>query len=356
MSVTMLNTLALKTFALKQAMLKQFLGCLVLVGLACSISACSQPAELISLTGNTMGTTYHIKVVPNEHMPTAQLLQAEIDLALEQVNDQMSTYRPHSELSRFNQLSLEQSVEVSPDTIKVVSEGIRLYGVTDKALDITLGPLVNLWGFGPDKRPTKIPTQAEIAAAKAKTGIAELSIDGNRLSKHNVHLYVDLSSIAKGFGVDKVATILEKYHASGYLVEIGGELSIKGAKGDGSSWRVAIEKPTDEGTAVQQVIEPGTMAMATSGNYRNYYEEEGQRFTHIIDPRTGLPINHKLASVTVLHKECITADGFATAMMVLGTEASLALANKEHLAIMLIEKQGEGFKVYYSDAFKPFLK
>lgn len=346
-----------QTLKINTSVLKHSFNWLVLVGLAFFVSACSKQNEVISLAGSTMGTTYHIKVVPNEQMPTAQLLQAEIDLALELVNDQMSTYRPNSELSRFNQLPLEQSVEVSADTIKVVQEGIRLYQVTDKALDITLGPLVNLWGFGPDKRPTKVPTQADIDAAKAKTGISELSIEGHRLSKHNAHLYVDLSSIAKGFGVDKVASILDKYHATGYLVEIGGELSIKGAKGDGSSWRVAIEQPTDDGSeAVQQVISPGTMAMATSGDYRNYYEEDGQRFTHIIDPRTGLPINHKLASVTVLHKECMTADGFATAMMVLGTEASLELAKKEHLAIMLIEKQGEGFKVYYSDAFKPFLK
>lgn len=352
----MSKTLALKTSILKTSVLKHLANWLVLLGLTIFISGCTKPDDLISLTGSTMGTTYHIKVVSNGQMPTVQLLQAEIDLALELVNDQMSTYRPHSELSRFNQLPLQQSVEVSADTIKVVKEGIRLYNVTDKTLDITLGPLVNLWGFGPDKRPTQVPTQADIDVAKAKMGIHDLSIEGNRLSKHNAQLYVDLSSIAKGFGVDKVASILDKYQATGYLVEIGGELSIKGTKGDGSSWRVAIEKPSDDGIAVQQIIEPGTMAMATSGDYRNYYEENGQRFTHIIDPRTGLPVDHKLASVTVLHKECMTADGFATAMMVLGTEASLELAKKEHLAIMLIEKQAEGFKVYYSDAFTPFLK
>lgn len=352
----MLQTLKNKIFTMNSAVTPSFFSRLFLVGLAFFVSACTEQHKVMSLAGNTMGTTYHIKVVPNELMPTAQLLQAEIDLALEQVNDQMSTYRTQSEISRFNSLPLEQSVEVSADTIKVVKEGVRLHYITDKALDITLGPLVNLWGFGPDKRPTKIPSQAEIAAAKAKTGIHELAIDGQRLVKHNAHLYLDLSSIAKGFGVDKVAGILNKYQTSGYLVEIGGELRIKGTKADGSPWRVAIEKPTDEGIAVQQVIEPGTMSMATSGDYRNYYEEEGQRFTHIIDPRNGLPIHHKLASVTVLHEECMTADGFATAMMVLGTEASLALAKKEHLAIMLIEKQAEGFKVYYSDAFKPFVK
>lgn len=352
----MFKTLFGATASVTGSTFKHSMNWLVLLGLAFFISGCSKQEELISLSGSTMGTTYHIKVVPNEQMPNAQLLQAEIDVALELVNDQMSTYRPDSELSHFNQLPLEQSVEVSDDTLKVIKEGMRLYQVTDGALDITLGPLVNLWGFGPDKRPTKVPSQADIDAAKAKTGISELSIEGNGLRKNNAHLYVDLSSIAKGFGVDKVASILDKYHTSGYLVEIGGELSVKGTKADGQDWRVAIEQPSDDGVAVQQIIAPGTMAMATSGDYRNYYEEEGQRFTHIIDPRSGFPINHKLASVTVLHQNCMTADGFATAMMVLGTQASLELAKQQHLAIMLIEKQDQGFKVYYSDAFKPFLK
>ncbi|MCE9686330.1 FAD:protein FMN transferase [Shewanella sp. AS16] len=355
----MFKTLALqsvfKTSLFGESGLKHSVKWLAFTGLAFFISACSHTAEEIAMSGSTMGTTYHIKLVPNAKVPNVQLLQAEIDLSLERVNDQMSTYRKDSELSRFNQLPLQQSVEVSDDTLTVVREGIRLHQVTGGALDITLGPLVNLWGFGPDKRPLHIPSEAQIAAAKAKTGIDSLSIEGHRLNKHNADLYVDLSSIAKGFGVDKIAALLDKYAVTGYLVEIGGELSVKGTKADGSSWRVAIEQPSDDGRAVQQVIEPGTMAMATSGDYRNYYEEEGQRFSHLIDPRSGYPIQHRLASVTVLHQNCMTADGFATAMMVLGTEASLELAKREGLAIMLIEKQDDGFKVYYSDAFTPFL-
>ncbi|WP_445777333.1 FAD:protein FMN transferase [Shewanella sp.] len=321
-----------------------------------AISACSSPESIISLSGSTMGTTYHIKVVPNESMPEAQLLQAEIDMALEVVNDQMSTYRHDSEISKFNQLQLQQSVKVSSDTINVINEGIRLYQETGGALDITLGPVVNLWGFGPDKRPTSVPTQSQIDAAKAKMGINELAINGTTLTKHNAGLYVDLSSIAKGFGVDKIASILDKYNASGYLVEIGGEINVKGTKADGIAWRIAVEQPNDEGQSVQQVIEPGTMSMATSGDYRNFYEENGERFSHLIDPRSGYPIKHKLASATVLHSSCMTADGYATAMMVLGTEASLALAKEKDLAIMLIEKQEQGFKVYYSDAFKAYVK
>ncbi|WP_428612161.1 FAD:protein FMN transferase [Shewanella sp.] len=336
-------------------MYKTFIKGLVLAGLAFFISACTQPVKTISLSGQTMGTTYHIKFVGDQQMPDEQLLQAEIDLALEQVNDQMSTYRTDSELSRFNQMTLETGLAVSPDTAKVVQTGIDLYRKTDGALDITLGPLVNLWGFGPDKRPTRVPSAELIAQTKAKTGIEYLKVDGLKLSKSNPDLYVDLSSIAKGFGVDRVAKLLSKYQPKGYLVEIGGEISLYGVKLDGSDWVIAIEQPDEDERSVQQLIKPGNMALATSGDYRNYYEEEGQRFTHIIDPRNGYPIDHKLASVTVLAKESMIADGYATAMMVMGTEASLALAECEGLAIMLIEKQAQGFKVYYSDAFKPFV-
>ncbi|MCL1138390.1 FAD:protein FMN transferase [Shewanella pneumatophori] len=336
-------------------MFKTLVNWLALIGLAFFISACTKQAEVISLSGNTMGTTYHIKVVPNERMPDVQLLQAEIDLALEKVNDQMSTYRPNSELSKFNQMTRNENVEVSADTAKVIAEGLALYKTTDGALDITLGPLVNLWGFGPDKRPTQIPTQQEIDEARQRTGIEAIVLDGNKISKLNPDIYVDLSSIAKGFGVDKIAALLDKYQPVGYLVEIGGEISLRGTKADGSPWRIAIEKPGNSGNGIQQVIAPNNMAMATSGDYRNYYEEDGKRFSHLIDPRTGYPINHRLASVTVLHKESMIADGYATAMMVLGTQASLELAKREHLAIMLIEKQDDGFKVFYSEAFKPFV-
>ncbi|MCL1037289.1 FAD:protein FMN transferase [Shewanella submarina] len=328
---------------------------LAFVGLAFFIAACSSPAKLQSYSGNTMGTTYHIKLVPNDSLPDAQLLQAEIDLALEQVNDQMSTYRPDSELSRFNKLALAQSVVVSPDTLKVVEEGIRLHKLTHGALDITMGPLVNLWGFGPDARPTSIPSQFEIDEAMADVGIEGIKISGDRLEKTKPELYVDLSSIAKGFGVDKIAAILDKYGVTGYLVEIGGEVSLKGTKAGGEPWRIAVERPTEDARTVQLVIEPKDIAIATSGDYRNYYEEEGQRFSHIIDPRTGYPIEHKLASVTVMDKSCMVADGLATAMMVMGTKESLALAEREGLAVMLIEYQGDGFKTYYSEAFKPYI-
>ncbi|MGL4474710.1 MAG: FAD:protein FMN transferase [Shewanella sp.] len=327
-----------------------------LVGLAFFMSGCSPTPDMVKLSGHTMGTTYHISVVANDKLPSSEQLQQQIDTALELVNDQMSTYRPNSELSRFNQADINTPIAVSMDTIKVIDAGIDLQQKTAGALDITLGPLVNMWGFGPDKRPTTEPSQAQIDDAMTHTGIDKITIDGVTLAKSTPGLYVDLSSIAKGFGVDKVASILASYQVTGYLVEIGGEIAAFGHKIDGSSWRVAIEQPSDNGREVQQVIELGNMAMATSGDYRNYYEFDGERFSHLIDPRTGYPIKHNLASVTVLYENCMIADGFATAMMVLGTESSLALAQKLNLAIMLIEKNNQGFVVHYSPAFKAYLQ
>ncbi|MBE8167232.1 MAG: FAD:protein FMN transferase [Shewanella sp.] len=337
---------------LKQYTHWSLLGLLMLIG---GLTACSKPADTVSLSGSTMGTTYHIKLVTNDKVPSVDILHAEIDLVLEQVNDQMSTYRPDSELSSYNRLLKGQSLEVSPDTITVINEAKKLNLLTDGALDVTVGPLINLWGFGPGKRRVEPPIQSEIDAAKAMLNIDAVHVNKNRLKKGSDDLYVDLSAIAKGFGVDKIASVLNKYDVTGYLVEIGGELKSKGAKADGSSWKIAIEKPTTDERKVQQIVSLDDMAMATSGDYRNYFEKDGKRFAHIVDPRTGNPIQHNLASVTVLHDDCMVADGYATAMMVMGTEDALKLAKKQQLAIMLVEKQGDGFKVIYSDAFKPFV-
>ncbi|WP_394131245.1 FAD:protein FMN transferase [Shewanella maritima] len=337
-------------------MINRFVQAVVLLILLMSISACGEQTKLVSLSGNTMGTTYSIKVVPSERLPQPQLLQAEIDLALEAVNNQMSTYRPNSELTRFNQLNPGQSLPISADTAYVINEAIRLYDVTDGALDVTLGPLINLWGFGEDSKPTKVPTQNKIDIAKTQMGMDGFSLHSGSLKKSHPALKINLSAIAKGFGVDKVANILNKYQVSGYLVEIGGELSVKGVKADGTPWRIAVEKPNSQGARIQQVIEPGTMAVATSGDYRNYFEENGERFSHLIDPRNGYPIKHNLASATVLHPSSMTADAYATAMMVLGTQASLDLAQKQDLPVMLIEKAEQGYEVFYSEAFKPYIK
>ena len=296
-------------------------GLLALVAMV--LQGCSQPQPLVRLQGKTMGTTYHISF--HDDQANAARHQQQIDQLLELVNDQMSTYRPNSELSRFNNSTDLTPFAVSADTARVVAEARRLSEITGGALDVTVGPLVNLWGFGPDHRPDRIPSDGDIAAARQRVGIRHLKVDGNRLVKDIPNLYVDLSTIAKGFGVDQVAEYLLGQGIENFMVEIGGEIRSHGKPEPSRDWRVAVEKPLSNERVVQRVITPKNNGMATSGDYRIYFEQDGQRFSHIIDPRTARPITHRLVSVTVIHPSSMTADGLSTAIMVLGPDRGLAL-------------------------------
>lgn len=310
-------------------------------------------ATMVKLQGHTMGTTYHISYIGEQRQSLS--FQQNIDALLETVNDQMSTYRPDSELSRFNQHSNTAPFAVAADTASVIAEAIRLAEMTDGALDVTVGPLVNLWGFGPGYRPEKVPSEADIAAARQRVGIEHLSASDEQLSKQVPALYVDLSTIAKGFGVDKVAQYLLSQGITDFMVEVGGELRTQGKPEPQRDWRVAVEKPLSSERAIQRVITPKNNGMATSGDYRIYFEEDGQRFSHIIDPRQAKPINHRLVSVTVLHPSCMTADGLSTAIMVMGPDKGLAFAKKHDLAALLISKTDNGFEEVYTTAFETYL-
>ncbi|QXO17956.1 MULTISPECIES: FAD:protein FMN transferase [Vibrio] len=319
------------------------------------LAGCEQPPQQVHLSGPTMGTTYNIKYIVQDGQPSSQALQTEVDRLLEQVNDQMSTYRKDSELSRFNQHQSTEPYEVSEQTATVVKEAIRLNQVTQGALDVTVGPLVNLWGFGPEARPEVVPSDEELAERKANVGIHHLSVDGHKLSKDLPHLYVDLSTIAKGWGVDVVADYLQSQGIHNYMVEVGGEIRLKGRNRDGVPWRIAVEKPTVDERSVQEIIEPGDMAIATSGDYRNYFERDGVRYSHIIDPQTGRPIHNRVVSVTVLDKSCMTADGLATGLMVLGDKKGIEIAEQNQIPVFMIVKTDDGFKEVASSAFKPYL-
>ncbi|WP_265693249.1 FAD:protein FMN transferase [Providencia rustigianii] len=322
------------------------------------LAACGGP-EQQNLQGQTMGTYYSVKYVTDSSEPTPEVIQTEIDKRLEEVNDQMSTYRPGSELSRFNQ-STEVNVPfpVSAATAKVVSKAIEINKLTDGSLDVTVGPLVNLWGFGPEGRVTKVPTDEDLAKRRAWIGIDKLAVQDNNLIKTIPELYVDLSSIAKGYGVDVVAEYLESLNINNYMVDIGGEVRTKGKNGKDAPWRIAIEKPATDGVSqtAQEIIEPGDLSIATSGDYRNYFEQDGVHFSHTIDPKTGKPISHKLVSITVLADDCMTADGLSTGLNVLGPEAGLALAEKMNVPVFMIVKTDKGFEERYTKAFEPFLQ
>ncbi|MBE4619634.1 FAD:protein FMN transferase [Vibrio navarrensis] len=320
------------------------------------LAGCEKPAEQVHLSGPTMGTTYNIKYIVQPDIPSAEAIQTEVDRLLEEVNDQMSTYRKDSELSRFNQYQGSEPFTVSEQTATVVKEAIRLNQLTEGALDVTVGPLVNLWGFGPEARPEVVPSDAELAERKANTGIHHLSVDGNKLSKDLPHLYVDLSTIAKGWGVDVVADYIQSQGIQNYMVEVGGEIRLKGVNREGIPWRIAVEKPSVEERAIQEIIEPGDMAIATSGDYRNYFERDGVRYSHIIDPTTGKPIANKVVSVTVLDKSSMTADGLATGLMVLGDIKGMEVANQNNIPVLMIVKTDDGFKELVSKAYQPFVK
>ncbi|PJG85590.1 FAD:protein FMN transferase [Conservatibacter flavescens] len=344
-------------------MKRLFLFCLISLGL---LTACDeQPkTEVVTLEGKTMGTTYHIKYIdkglPAVTSEMAKTLQADIDGLLKEVNNKMSTYQNDSELSRFNQNPSTSAVAVSPELATVIKEAIRLNQVTDGALDVTVGPVVNLWGFGPEKRPERQPTEEQLAERQGWIGIDKIQLEQQNnqwlLTKALPQVYIDLSSIAKGYGVDVVAEYLEKHGIQNYMVEIGGEIRAKGKNIENNDWQIAIEKPTEDGSrAIENVIGLKNMAMATSGNYRIYFEENGQRFAHEIDPKTGKPIQHHLASITVLSESAMTADGLSTGLYVLGEEKALEIAEQENLAVLLIIKTKEGFTTKMSTAFAKIL-
>lgn len=315
--------------------------------------------ETVHLNGRTMGTTYHVQFLNDEDSKyNVEQIHGKIKAILQDVNDKMSTYIPSSELSRFNKSQQVNSpIEISADLAKVIKKAIELNELTEGALDITVGPVVNLWGFGPEKRIEKSPTAQELAQRQSWVGIDKLKLtqraDKFYLQKSIPQLYVDLSSIAKGFGVDQVADYMENQGIKNYLVEIGGEIRAKGKNSKGKHWQIAIEKPKFDGAReIEYVLGLKDFAMATSGDYRNYFEENGKRFSHEINPKTGYPIQHRLASITVLAPLSMTADGLSTGLFVLGENKAFELAEKQNLPVYLIIKTNNGFETKMSSAFK----
>lgn len=313
--------------------------------------------DVLVLTGRTMGTSYTVKAAAVPETVDAGTLQTEVDALLEGVNEAMSTYRPDSELSRFNAWRGTDWFSVSPQTAAVVAEALRLADLTAGALDVTVGPLVELWGFGPSPRADALPTESEIRQALGRVGIAHLEVRERppALRKALAVLSVDLSAIAKGYAVDLVADHLAAAGIQRYLVEVGGEMRARGLNQDGVGWRVAVETPTPLGRSVQRVIQPGDRGVATSGDYRNFFEVDGRRYSHTLDPGTGRPVAHDLASVTVVHPSAMVADGLATAIVVLGPERGMAFAEGQELPVFMLLRAADGFEERSTSAFETLL-
>jgi len=293
------------------------------------------------LQGRTMGTTYTVKVIGGA--PERDALAKLVARTLAETNLAMSTYDPQSELSRLNRFPAETAFEASPELREVLTEARRIHALSGGAFDVTVGPLVNRWGFGPDGRPQESPGPDELAALRARVGDGQLRWAGSQVHKARADLYVDLSAIAKGYGVDRVAEAIQARGHTRYMVEVGGEVRVRGTNAAGVPWRIGVERPVGgEGQPLQRVISLRDTALATSGDYRRYYERDGKRLSHTIDPRTGRPILHRLASVTVIHPSCMTADAFATALSVLGPDEGEAMARREGLAVLFIVRRANG--------------
>lgn len=308
--------------------------------------------------GETMGTTYHVTVTVDPDPDTSIVILAAIDTVLRRVDDWMSTYRPDSEISRFNDFTGSGWFAVSPETAQVISAALRVSADSAGAFDVTVGPLVDLWGFGAGKPPAAVPDEQAIALAREAAGYGKLVVseDPPALKKEHPGLRVDLAAIAKGFGVDSIAQALDELGIESYLVEIGGEVRARGVKPDGNHWRVGIESPLDDERRVREAVELRDMSLATSGDYRRFFMAEGKRFSHTIDPRTGRPVDHALASVTIVAEDCMTADALATVMMVLGPDEGGVLAREEELAALFLIRREDGFERRATPAFDALVR
>lgn len=309
--------------------------------------------------GRAMGTTYTVKLVAESPLEAAETdrLAEVIFAAIEDVNSRMSTYREDSELSRFNQLKTDEPFPVSAETLMVLLEAQRIGALSDRAYDITVGPLVNLWGFGPGLRANDISDEA-IEAARASVGWEMIEIDAAASTIRKLHpdVYVDLSSIAKGYGSDQVAAALDAAGYGRYLVELGGEMRAYGLNIDGAPWRVAVERPVENERAIERVVPLENLSMATSGDYRNFYDADGERISHTIDPRTGRPVRGRVAAVTVIDPSCMTADGWATALTALGEDEGFAIAERENLPVLFQLRRDDGtFEQKPTSAFRRFM-
>ncbi|MEE8362311.1 MAG: FAD:protein FMN transferase [Gemmatimonadales bacterium] len=305
-------------------------------------------------TGPTMGTSYTIKMWGPGLPPAA--VAALIDSAvgrLEQVDRLMSTYDSTSELSRFNRRQDTVPVALSPEVIEVLAAAREVSSRTDGAFDVTVGPLVEAWGFGSDPRPATLPADSVLERLSQSVGYDLLLVDAGAgtAAKSHPEMVVDLSGIAKGYAVDRVAQVLGVGGAAGFLVEVGGELRAHGSKPDGTPWLVAIERPEPGRRSVHQVIELGEHAIATSGSYRNYYERDGRRYAHLLDPATRRPVSYTGTAVSVVAGTCMEADAWATALSVLGLERGFALAQRDDVAALFVWQTEEGFTSQATDAF-----
>ncbi|MBZ7272198.1 FAD:protein FMN transferase ApbE [Klebsiella grimontii] len=335
-----------------------FGACVLLSGCDSATAPQTPKSAATVLEGKTMGTFWRLSVI-NLDEAKGEALRQKVQAQLDADDRLLSTWKNDSALMRFNHSPGTSPWPVNEAMADIVTMSLRIGAKTHGAMDITVGPLVNLWGFGPDKQPVKTPDPQQIAAAKARSGLQHLTVINQAgqqyLQKDIPDLFVDLSTVGEGYAADHLARLMEQEGISRYLVSVGGALVSRGMNAEGQPWRVAIQKPTDRENAVQAIVDINGHGISTSGSYRNYYELDGKRISHVIDPQTGRPIDHKLVSVTVIAPTALEADGWDTGLMVLGPEKAQDVVREQGLAVYMIVKEGDGFKTWMSPQFRAFL-
>ena len=326
-----------------------------------AIAGCERGTDRLpeyEMSGQVMGTTYSVKLVAPDVNADIEALGDAVDRRLRAIDDRMSTYKPASELSRFNDAASTDWVPVSDELCDLVDRAIAIGEKTDGAFDITVGPLVDLWGFGAAGDNAAIPEAEEIAEARDRVGYTQLRADCSRpaLRKTRGDLSIDLSAFAKGYAVDQAAEILITAKQADFLVEVGGELRMQGMNANRKPWAIAVEKPDPDSRSVESILHLTNTALATSGDYRNFFEIDGRRYSHTIDPRTGRPVEHEGAAVTVVTDSAADADALATALLVLGPDKGLELAASEDIAAYFLLRTDKGLEQRATGKFARLVK
>ncbi|TXR53587.1 FAD:protein FMN transferase [Reinekea thalattae] len=320
----------------------------------CSLS---DKDTLQSFSGYAIGTSYSIKYVSQNTEP--QTLQLGVEGVLSKIDRLMSTYLPKSDISTISAAPINQPIKIASETAEVLQAALSIAAATDGRFDPTIAPLVNLWGFGPVIQRHQLPNPDDIDRLLARIDYRALDVqlDDPQVTKFK-ELELDLSAIAKGYAVDQIARFLEAKGINNYLVEVGGEMRLSGLKPNNESWRIAIEKPDVAERSAYRVLAVSDIAIATSGDYRNYFEIDGNRYSHTIDPSTGYPIVHNLASVTVMMDSSMQADAYATAFLVMGVEEAFSYAEAHNIAAFFITKADneEGFESLQTSAYSALIE
>ena len=322
------------------------------------LAACGRTGtdDTLHLAGATMGTRYNLKLPRAGLRVATDAIHAAVQGALDDVEQRMSIYRPDSEVSRFNRHPAGVPFALSGELAAVLAAAQTVSRASHGAFDVTVAPLVEVWGFGTEKRRAAPSPQRLREARRATAGHAHLHLDlERRQATKGAPLSLDLGAIAKGHGVNRAAQALDALGLSNYMIEAGGEVRTHGTNGAGQPWQIGIEQPDAVPPRVHAVVPLSGQSMATSGDYRIYFEEDGRRYSHEIDPRSGQPITHRLCSVTVVHDDCMQADALATALIVMGSEAGLALAESLGLAACFIEREAPGRYVTRHSSIFPAL-